>query len=438
MKRDNLRISEGIKYTGEALDGLPHGKGTMTYPDGQVYVGEFKDGNCHGQGTMTNPNGSSYVGEFKNNKMHGQGTEIMLDGAKYVGEFKNNMLDGKGIMTYSADESPYNKSRVKTYEGEWKEGKQHGQGTMIYFVGAKYVGEFKDYLFHGKGTLTYPEEGPDNESGRGSYEGEWKEGKQHGQGTLLYLSAHEHLNGAKYVGEFKDNMLHGQGKWTDDFNIQVGVFWKDYFSTGNEYHPEDGNLEAIYKDGVYHEAETASELREFTEEDGSKFEGIYRKGKRISGALMCPDGSFYYGKWKDDLFHGQGTYTYPDKSTYEGEWKEGKKHGQGTWKSESFEYVGEWKDGEQHGQGTEIYTDDNADPDDLDGQSTYVGEFKDGLPDGGGTETWGNGDKDGNKYIGEWKKGEKWEGIETDKDGNVTATYSEGDATYSEGVKTEK
>mgnify|MGYP000353734862 CR=1 FL=1 len=43
MKRDNLRISEGIKYTGEALDGLPHGKGTMTYPDGQVYVGEFKD-----------------------------------------------------------------------------------------------------------------------------------------------------------------------------------------------------------------------------------------------------------------------------------------------------------------------------------------------------------------------------------------------------------
>ena len=251
-----------------------------------------------------------------------------------------------------------------------------------------YTGEVSDGVPHGKGIMTYPDEGPDNESGLASYEGEWKEGKQNGQGTLLYLSDHEHLNGAKYVGEFKDNMLHGQGKWTDDFNIQVGVFWKDYFSTGNEYHPEDGNLEAIYKDGVYHEAETASELREFTEEDGSKFEGIYRKGKRISGALMCPDGSFYYGKWKDDLFHGQGTYTYPDKSTYEGEWKEGKKHGQGT---------------------QTVSTDDVPPPDD--GELVKKTEWV--------------------KYVGEWRDGEEWEGTLSTDDGTVLSTYSEG-------VETEK
>ena len=65
MDKANLRLAEGIKYTGEALDGLPHGQGTMIFPDGKKYVGEFKDNNYHGQGTWTHPDGSKYVGEFK-------------------------------------------------------------------------------------------------------------------------------------------------------------------------------------------------------------------------------------------------------------------------------------------------------------------------------------------------------------------------------------
>ncbi len=41
-----------LTYTGERnSDGLPHGRGTMTYPDGYKYTGEFKDGRRHGQGT---------------------------------------------------------------------------------------------------------------------------------------------------------------------------------------------------------------------------------------------------------------------------------------------------------------------------------------------------------------------------------------------------
>ena len=33
---------------------------------------------------------------------------------------------------------------------------------------------------------------------------------------------------------------------------------------------------------------------------------------------------------------------------------------------------------------------------------------------------------DGDKYVGEWKEGNPWEGTEYDKDGNVIATYSAG------------
>ena len=40
------------------------------------YVGEYKDGVRHGQGTYTQPNGEKYVGEYKDGKHHGQGTYI--------------------------------------------------------------------------------------------------------------------------------------------------------------------------------------------------------------------------------------------------------------------------------------------------------------------------------------------------------------------------
>ena len=195
--------------------------------------------------------------------------------------------------------------------------------------------------------------------------------RQNGQGTLFYPDGT-----ISYVGQWKDGMLYGQGKSISMVGIKVGIFKADRLWDGNEYDPEDGNLEFICKGGAYQEVETTSELREFEEEDGSFFEGNYRKGKRNGlGVWIRPDGGRYFGEWKDDLFHGEGTYTYSAGSTYEGEWKEGKQHGQGTWKDEDFEYVGEWKDGSKDGEGKEIFTD--TDPDGPDESSTYVGEFKD-------------------------------------------------------------
>ena len=41
------------------------------------------------------------------------------------------------------------------YEGEYKDGKPHGQGTYTWADGGKYVGEYKDGKKHGQGTFTY-------------------------------------------------------------------------------------------------------------------------------------------------------------------------------------------------------------------------------------------------------------------------------------------
>ena len=103
----------------------------------------------------------------------------------------------------------------------------------------------------------------------------------------------------------------------------------------------------------------------------------------------------YTGEVSNNVPNGQGTETYPDGRKYVGEYEDDRKHGQGTYTwSDGTKYVGEYKDDKRHGQGT--YTESN-----------------------------------GSKYVGEFKDGKLWKGTEFDKDGNVTAPFSDG-------VRTEK
>lgn len=48
---------------------------------------------------------------------------------------------------------------------------------------------------------------------------------------------------------------------------------------------------------------------------------------------MGNDGDTYEGEWKNNVRHGQGTYTFADGDKYLGNYKDGKRHGQGayTW-----------------------------------------------------------------------------------------------------------
>ena len=117
-KQDVVSIYWGDgTYTGEVVDGVPHGQGLATVDDpwpnsGDMYVGGFKDGDRHGHGTFTQSDGFTYTGEYRDDDANGQGTCTLPDGTKYV--------------------------------GEWKYNEANGQGTEIYPDGSKYVGEFKE------------------------------------------------------------------------------------------------------------------------------------------------------------------------------------------------------------------------------------------------------------------------------------------------------
>jgi hypothetical protein len=122
-------------YTGEIENGIPHGQGTYTFPNGEKYVGKFHDGKRHGQGTFTYSYGEKYVGEFKDGKRHGHGIFTSPYGTKYVGEYKDDKRHGQGTFTLSTGEK---------YEGEFQDNKRHGHGIFTYPNGSKYVWEWQD------------------------------------------------------------------------------------------------------------------------------------------------------------------------------------------------------------------------------------------------------------------------------------------------------
>ena len=89
------------------------------------------------------------------------------------------------------------------------------------------------------------------------------------------------------------------------------------------------------------------------------------------GTYTTASGDLYIGEFKDDEYHGQGTYT----------WINGPNRGD--------EYFGEFKGSILHGQGTYTYA--NGDK--------YVGEFKDDKGHGQGTFTFANGTKQVGYYM---------------------------------------
>jgi hypothetical protein len=56
-------------YEGEFIDGVPNGKGTYVWRDGDKYVGQVRNGKAHGQGVMIYANGTTRSGLWQNNRL---------------------------------------------------------------------------------------------------------------------------------------------------------------------------------------------------------------------------------------------------------------------------------------------------------------------------------------------------------------------------------
>jgi hypothetical protein len=98
---DHASSSSAI-YSGTFNDyGERHGKGTMTWQNGDCYTGEFFNGVRHGHGTLAFASGGEYVGDWECNYMHGDGTRRFANGDVYVGTYHNSKRHGQGRFYFS-------------------------------------------------------------------------------------------------------------------------------------------------------------------------------------------------------------------------------------------------------------------------------------------------------------------------------------------------
>ena len=116
-----------------------------------------------------------------------------------------------------------------------------------------------------------------------------------GQGRLI------HSDGDSYEGEWYNDMPHGFGKFErHDGKVKYSGYWR---------------MDKKHGEGV--------EIYE----DGSEYHGNFFEGKKCGlGTLIGRNGT-YNGDFKDNLFHGKGTFTWVDGRTYTGQWCRNLMHG---------------------------------------------------------------------------------------------------------------
>lgn len=222
----------------------------------------------------------------------------------FIGICENGNRTGKGKTIWRFMNN--GKMRQQVHEGEYHDGKEHGQGVLVWSNGGRYEGEFRNGKRHGYGMRI---------TSRGHhYEGEFLNNKPHGQGVYTWT------NGNRYEGEFQNDMLHGRAVYTN--------------ADGDRFEGEYRNDKRHGK-GVY------------VWKNGNRYEGEYRDGKRHGhGALTLVNGNRYEGEFRDGKKQGQGVFTWPNGTRYEGGYQDDKPHGQGAFTNSDGKIAsGIWNNG---------------------------------------------------------------------------------------------
>jgi hypothetical protein len=284
------------------------------------------------------------------------------------------------------------------YEGEFKNGKPHGNGTWTFASGDRYDGGYKEGLHHGRGTLT---------SANGfKYVGDWKNGKQHGEGKTSFP------NGDTFIGERKDGKAQGFGiyVYADGRDSKEGVWESNRFVRADRIPTPlasrfiDKPLDMQASPPVQSPCDPNAEPRTWTRctgsitNSGGTYVGEYLSGKPHGrGVITLSDGTRYEGDFKNGKKEGRGEYTFPNGDRYAGEYRDDGRDGQGTYlhlaegRFKGERYVGNFREGKPEGLGAHYFPYGNV----------YEGEFKNGLFEGQGRYTFANGDT----YVGQHARG---------------------------------
>ncbi|XP_037355418.1 MORN repeat-containing protein 1 [Talpa occidentalis] len=191
--------------------------------------------------------------------------------------------DGYGAYTY--------RNAFFRYEGEWKEGKKHGRGKLLFKDGGYYEGEFLRGEITGEGRRHWAASGD-------TYSGQFVLGEPQGRGVVTYGA------GGRYEGELSHGIREGQGCLVDP----AGQVYRGSFHNNRRH----GHGSMAFR-------------------NGDAFAGEWVRDQRQGhGVLSCADGSTYEGQWHSDVFSGQGRLAHCSGATYHGLWINGHPAAQAT------------------------------------------------------------------------------------------------------------
>nr|XP_012631924.2 MORN repeat-containing protein 1 isoform X2 [Microcebus murinus] len=191
--------------------------------------------------------------------------------------------DGFGVYVYP--------NSFFRYEGEWKGGKKHGRGKLLFKDGSYYEGEFVDGEIMGEGCRHWACSG-------NTYSGQFVLGEPQGRGVMKYKA------GGYYEGEVAHGVREGQGFLVD----QAGQVYQGSFH-GNRRH---GRGQMLFQ-------------------NGDKYDGDWVRDQRQGHGVLCrADGSVYEGQWHSDVFSGLGSMAYCSGVVYRGLWINGHPAAQAT------------------------------------------------------------------------------------------------------------
>ncbi len=140
-------------YTGEVLDGLPHGQGIFWSINkngySYNYEGEWISGHYNGQGTITYENGDVYMGRFQNDYMNGQAKMYKAGILEYEGECSNGHYNGQGALYDTHGEVIFAGDFVSGFISETAEQRSARIGAFIEQSASVSYQELFDYAQNG-------------------------------------------------------------------------------------------------------------------------------------------------------------------------------------------------------------------------------------------------------------------------------------------------
>uniref|UniRef100_A0A0D9XGK8 Protein ACCUMULATION AND REPLICATION OF CHLOROPLASTS 3 n=1 Tax=Leersia perrieri TaxID=77586 RepID=A0A0D9XGK8_9ORYZ len=116
-----IQFGGGI-YRGKCQEGVPEGKGRITFSNGSFYDGHWRYGKKSGLGTLYYSNGDVFHGTWRDDLFHGKGWYYFHSGDRWFANFWKGRANGEGRF-YAKDGS--------VFFGNFQNGWRHGECLLI-------------------------------------------------------------------------------------------------------------------------------------------------------------------------------------------------------------------------------------------------------------------------------------------------------------------